>query len=198
MAHPESFADRLIRTIEQKHSCVVVGLDPRLQNIPTSIQESALEKHGSTFQAIGECVLEFNRRIIDAVARHAVAVKPQIAFYEQYGYLGTKALEETIKHAKERGLIVIIDAKRNDIGSTAEAYANGYLGEVPVWEDQTVKSFGVDAITVNPYLGSDGITPFVDNVKRFGKGIFILVRTSNPSARDLQDIESNSEKLWGG
>lgn len=196
MDNHENFADRLIQSIEKKASCVVVGLDPRLQSIPQSIQKRSIDKHGSTLKAAVDCILEFNCRVIDVVSAHVIAVKPQIAFYEQYGSLGLTALEATIDYAKESGLIVIIDAKRNDIGSTAEAYANGYIGRVHLFGSEVVKSFFVDAITVNPYLGSDCILPFTENVKRFGTGIFILVRTSNPSAHEVQDIQCGSKKLY--
>jgi orotidine-5'-phosphate decarboxylase len=196
MSSPENFADRLIQNIKLKNSCVVVGLDPRLSEIPTNIQLSSTRKHGQTFNAAFKCILDFNKHVIDIVAMHAVAVKPQIAFYEQYGSFGIKALEKTVKYAKKCGLIVILDAKRNDIGSTAEAYSNGYLGRVPLFENNSVKSYDVDAITVNPYLGSDGISPFVRNSNIYGTGIFVLVRTSNPSAQEIQDIECETERLY--
>lgn len=160
MARLANFTDRLISAIEDKESCVVVGLDPRLSSIPASIREDSVRKHGQTFQAIGDCFLEFNKRIIDATVEHAVAVKLQIAFYEQYGHTGIMTLEETVAYAKAQNLVVIVDAKRNDIGSTAEAYAKGYLGQVPTWNGRRAASFDVDAITVNPYLGVDGVVVY--------------------------------------
>lgn len=179
------FADRLIREIKKK-SPICVGLDPRLEQIPGHITAKVLKKQGSTFTAAAECLLEFNKGIIDAVYDLVPAVKPQIAFFEQYGFSGIWAFRETCRYAQSKGLLVIADVKRNDIGSTAEAYAEGYLGKVDLF-GRKEKSFDVDAVTVSPYLGYDGIKPFVECCKKKGKGIFVLVKTSNRSASDLQD-----------
>lgn len=162
------FADRLIGAIKQKGAPICVGLDPRLDKIPNFIKQ----KKTTTAEAF----LKFNKGIIDAVHDLVPAVKPQFAFYLQYGSAGVWAFEETCKYAKEKGLIVIADAKCNDIGSTAQAYAKAFL-----------ESFDCDAVTVNPYLGYDGIKPFIEICKKLGKGIFVLVKTSNQSSGDLQD-----------
>ncbi|MGM0471247.1 MAG: orotidine-5'-phosphate decarboxylase [Bacillota bacterium] len=189
------FIDRLEEKIREKESFVCVGLDPRLNRIPSQIKEDIVVKLGKTKEAVGEIFLEFNRGIIDAIADYAPAVKPQIAFYEQYGYHGIKAYQETIKYAQEQGLLVIGDAKRNDIGSTAKAYADGHLGKVDFW-DESELGYGADALTVNGYLGSDGIDPFLDSCNQHDRGIFVLVRTSNPSAGELQDLEVDNEKIY--
>ena len=133
---------------------------------------------------------------MDAVAPFVVAVKPQVAFYERYGWEGLRIFTQTIQYARERGLLVIADAKRNDIGSTAVAYADAFLGEASLGDDMAVPVFDVDALTVNPYLGADGVIPFIEAAKRYGKGVFVLVRTSNPSARDLQDLETPAGSLY--
>ncbi len=180
------FADRLIAAIKEKGNAVCVGLDPRLEQIPEFIKKKQVEEHGETFEAAAHCFLDFNVGIIDAVADIVPVVKPQIAFYEQYGFAGIWAYEETCKYAQEKGLIVIADAKRNDIGSTAEGYAKAFLGEVDLFGDN-VPGLDADALTVTPYLGYDGIKPFVKACDEYGKGIFALVKTSNPSSGDLQD-----------
>lgn len=175
-----NFADRLTSAIEKKRSCVVVGLDPRPNALPPPLRVRA---ERSTEDA-AEAVLEFNTRVIRAVAPHAVAVKPQVAFYEALGSAGFHAFAETIAVAHEQGLLVIADVKRGDIGSTAEAYAKAHLDQ-----------FGADAVTVNPYLGSDSITPFLKRIPD-GKGIFVLVKTSNPSSADLQDIRIGDSPFY--
>jgi len=176
----KNFADRLIETVERKRSCVVVGLDPQLDSLPSELREKARR---STADA-ADAVLEFNRRVLDAVADHAAAVKPQSAFYEALGWEGVRALAATVRAAHERGLLVIADVKRGDIGSTAEAYAQGHLDLLEA-----------DAVTVNPYLGIDGIAPFIKRA-RDGKGIFVLVKTSNPSSVELQDLDASGAKVY--
>lgn len=176
MAAIRHFTDRLIEAIKQKGAPICVGLDPRLEQIPSFIREEKIAKKGRNFEAAAEAILDFNKGIIDAVHDLVPAVKPQFAFYIQYGFSGVRAFEETCKYAQEKGLIVIADAKCNDIGSTAEAYARAFL-----------ISFNCDAVTVNPYLGYDGVKPFIEICKKHGKGIFVLVKTSNPSSGDLQD-----------
>lgn len=181
-----NFADRLITAIKVKGNPVCVGLDPQLPNIPEFIKRRQVEKFGETFEAAANAFLEFNKGIIDAVCDIAPVVKPQIAFYEQYGFAGVWAYEQTCKYAKEKGLIVVADAKRNDIGSTASGYAGAFLGEVDLF-GRKVRSLDADALTVTPYLGYDGVKPFTEACSEFGKGIFVLVKTSNPSSGDLQD-----------
>ncbi|MGM0502282.1 MAG: orotidine-5'-phosphate decarboxylase [Bacillota bacterium] len=185
-----NFADRLIQKIKEKQSHACVGLDPRWNRLPEEIKEKAINKHGQSLKAIAEAIIEFNQGIIDAVKDLVPVVKPQIAFYEQYGYQGIKAFEETIAYAKQQGLMVISDAKRNDIGSTAKAYAGAHLGG-EFWGEESI-GLNSDSLTVTPYLGWDGIKPFVDNCRKNDKGIFILVKTSNKSAYQLQDIKSKA------
>lgn len=182
------FADRLIEAIKQKGTPICVGLDPRLSDIPEYIKKEKIAQKGKTFEAAAESFLEFNKGIIDAVHDLVPVVKPQIAFYEQYGFAGIRAFEETCKYAREKGLLVIADAKRSDIGSTAEGYAKAFLGEVDLFGENTA-SLDADAMTVSAYLGSDGIQPFIEECKKHGKGIFILVKTSNKSSGDVQDRE---------
>lgn len=184
----EHFADRLVAAIKAKGNPVCVGIDPRLDQIPEFLKTIQTTIHGETVQAAAGSFLEFGKGIIDAVYDLVPCVKPQIAFYEQYGAAGIKAFEETCAYAQEKGLIVIADGKRNDIGTTAEAYAAAYLGEVPMFEGAMAESpFKVDALTVTPYLGYDGIKPFAEACRKKGKGMFVLVKTSNPSSGDLQD-----------
>lgn len=183
-----NFADRLNKAIKDKGSCVCVGLDPRLAKIPSFIQEKALKENKNKFTAAAEALIEFNKGIIDAVCDLVPAVKPQVAFYEIFGEEGMRAYRQTIEYAHTKNLIVIADVKRNDIGSTAQAYADSYLGTVDVFgEEQPV--FDADAITITPYLGWDGIKPFAEKCAEYKKGIFILVKTSNPSSGDIQDLQ---------
>jgi len=177
----DNFADRLVEVIRKKQSCVIVGLDPRLDLIPESIR-SAKSLDASS---IAQILLSFNKAIIDIVADYAVGVKPQSAFYEQYGWWGVKSFWETCAYAREKGLITIADVKRGDVPSTAEAYAKAYL-----------EPKDIDAITVNPFLGSDSIQPFVKVAKENGKGIFILVKTSNAGSKDFQDKILNDGKKF--
>ncbi|OIP81608.1 orotidine-5'-phosphate decarboxylase [Candidatus Peregrinibacteria bacterium CG_4_9_14_0_8_um_filter_44_15] len=183
-----NFADRLVAAIKKKGNPICVGLDPRLDQIPAHIVTKVISEKEHTKAAAAECFLEFNKGIIDAVCDIVPACKPQIAFYEQYGFAGYFAYEETCKYAQEKGLIVIADAKRNDIGSTAEGYSSAFLGEVDLFGVK-VPGMAVDALTVNAYLGWDGIKPFVDACRYYDRGIFALVKTSNPSAGELQDQE---------
>lgn len=168
----DNFVDRLITAIKEKNSPIVVGLDPKLDFIPSHI----IEKYNNA----GEAIYEFNKGLIDALYDIVPAVKPQLAYYEMYGLDGIAAFKDTVDYAKEKGLIVIADGKRNDIGSTAEAYSKAYLSE---------GVFDVDCLTVNPYLGIDGIQPFMDDCKNNGRGIFVLVKTSNKSSGQLQDLK---------
>jgi len=176
----QNFADRLTAAIDEKKSCVVVGLDPRIESLPAGLRDRAAQSAA----AAADAVLEFNRRVIEAVAPHAVAVKPQAAFYEALGWEGFRAFGRTIRVAQEHGLLVIADVKRGDIGSTAEAYAKAHLDRL-----------GADAVTVNPYLGADSIAPFLERAPQ-GKGIFALVKTSNPSSTEVQDLLVGETTLY--
>ncbi len=187
------FADRLNHAIQEKSSPVCVGLDPRLPKIPQSIRDKHFSNEKNPFKAAAESIIEFNKGIIDAVADVVPAVKPQIAFYEQYGHEGMRAFEETIVYAKEKGLLTIADIKRGDIGSTAEAYAKAYLGKVDVNGEEKV-SMDADAVTIAPYLGWDGVKPFVKEGAEHGKGVFVLVKTSNVSSADLQDLKMEDQR----
>ena len=175
-----NFADRLIESIRRKKSCVCVGLDPRLDLIPKEITSKASSE--------SQAIYEFNKAIIDIVKDDVVAVKPQSAFFEQYGWPGIQALDHIINYAQEKGLIVILDVKRSDIASTAEAYANAYFKG---------RDISVDAITVNPYLGIDSLEPFIKLCDEQGKGLFVLVKTSNPGSNDFQDaLLKDNRKLY--
>lgn len=190
----QPFADRLIEAIVSKRSFLVVGLDPRLAALPAHITETAMAQHGRTREGAAAAIVAFNRVIIEAVAPFAVAVKPQLAFYEVLGAPGLEAFAETVRMARAAGLLVIADGKRNDIGSTAEAYAEAYLG-TPRWGNDVLGEPVADALTVNPYMGSDSVQPFVAECER-GAGIFVLVRTSNPSAAELQDLAVDERPLF--
>ncbi|MBI5755275.1 orotidine-5'-phosphate decarboxylase [Candidatus Peregrinibacteria bacterium] len=187
----QHFSDKLIQAIRKKKSAVCVGLDPRISQIPDFICKKSVREWKKSFQAAGSAIFEFNKGIIDAVADLVPVVKPQIAFYELFGAEGISAFIQTIDYAKKNGLLVIADVKRNDIGSTAEAYAQAFLGESDVFEKK-LRAFDADAVTVTPYLGYDGIKPFLESCRQHGKGIFVLVKTSNPSSGDLQDIVSRA------
>lgn len=178
--------DRLIKAIEEKNNPTVAGLDPKLQFVPEFIKEDSFNKFGNTLEGAADALLTFNKGLIDALCDIVPAVKPQCAYYEMYGWQGVRALYETIKYAKSKGLFVITDGKRNDIGTTMEAYAAAYLGKTEV-NGEFIEGFSADALTVNGYLGSDGINPLLDICKDGDKGIFVLAKTSNPSSGELQD-----------
>jgi orotidine-5'-phosphate decarboxylase len=178
--------DRLIESIAHKKNPTVVGLDPKLDFIPEYIKESAFAKYGNTLEGASHAIFEFNAGLIDALCDIVPAVKPQCAYYELYGWQGMKALADTIKYAKQKGMFVIIDGKRNDIGTTMQAYTNAHLGEIMV-NGVNISPFGGDALTVNGYLGSDGIEPLISVCNSSDKGIFVLCKTSNPSSGELQD-----------
>ena len=179
--------DKLIEDIQIKKNPSAVGLDPSLQMMPEYLKEEYFGNYGNTPEAVGELFAEFNRRIIDAVSDIVPAVKPQIAMYEKYGLPGLHAYMETCRYAAEAGLTVIGDIKRGDISSTAAAYA-AHLGGTEIG-GQTTDLWKEDAVTVNPYMGSDGIHPFIQECLAHNKGIFILVRTSNPSSSELQELK---------
>lgn len=188
--------DRLIGKIEEKNSVLCVGLDPRFQQIPEEVKAPIRESMGETLDSLAHVLLEFNRGILEAVEPYAPVVKFQISFYEQYGPKGIRALIESCKIAREMGFEIILDAKRNDIASTATAYAEGYLSQVDMWGNKEA-IFDVDSMTVNPYLGRDGITPFIEVAEANAKAIWVLLKTSNPSSGDLQDLTlENGEMVY--
>lgn len=189
----KAFADRLFDNVCGKRSCVVVGIDPRLDRLPREIL-SRFAGAGTDAAAAAEAFRIFGTRIVEVVARFAVAVKPQVAFFERLGPPGFEAFSQVCRKAREIGLIVIADVKRNDIQSTALAYAQAYLGPLP--GSELPPGFDVDAVTLTPYLGSDGIQPFVDAATVHGKGLFVLVRTSNKSAVEFQDRLCDGRKLY--
>ncbi|MGE5329079.1 MAG: orotidine-5'-phosphate decarboxylase [Deltaproteobacteria bacterium] len=179
--------DKLIEKIKQKNNPTVVGLDPRLDKIPEFIKKDAFKKFGTTEKGAAEAIIEFNKKILDSIYEYVPAVKPQIAFYEIFGEEGIRAFRETCNYAKEKDLLVIGDIKRGDIDSTAEAYSTAYLGKRKIgFKEEGI--FDIDFVTVNPYLGADSIKPFVEDCSKYDKGIFVLVKTSNKSSGDIQDI----------
>ncbi len=188
--------DTLIEKIAEKHNPTVMGLDPVLDYIPEEMKKRAADEYGNTFKAAAEAILEFNKALIDSVADLIPAVKPQSAFYEMYGIEGLIALEKTIAYAKEAGLYVILDVKRNDIGSTAEAYAKAYLGTTKLFDGVEAEATPVDCVTVNPYLGIDGVEPFAKICAERDKAAFILVKTSNKSSGDFQDLDAGGMPLF--
>lgn len=184
-----NFADNLQDKIDRLNNPTVMGLDPILDYVPDQLRDYFFEQCEDPAMAAGLSILEFNRRLIDATADIIPAVKPQLAYYEQYGVHGWEALRQTIAYAKSKGMIVIADGKRNDIGSTASAYASAILGDTELRPGSRQEMLGADCITVNAWLGIDGIEPFLKLCRENGKGIFALVRTSNPSAIDIQDLK---------
>ena len=176
----------LIQNIKKKDAPIVVGLDPMLSYVPSHILDKAFDTCGETLEGAAEAIYQFNKGIIDTVYDLVPAVKPQIAMYEQFGIPGIAAFKRSCDYAKEKGLVVIGDIKRGDIGSTSSAYATGHLGRVAVGSKSYVP-FSEDFVTVNPYLGSDGVQPFINICKEEKKGIFVLVKTSNKSSGEFQD-----------
>ncbi|MCL6451764.1 MAG: orotidine-5'-phosphate decarboxylase [Acetobacteraceae bacterium] len=181
------FGRRLAEAVVTKRSPVCVGLDPVLDRLPPGLVEAARRRYGRSFEAAARAFLEFGCAIIDAVAPLAAAVKPQSAFYERYGHRGVWALGETVRHAHRRGLLVILDAKRADIGNTSEAYADAAIGRSPLPGGRLAAACGADAVTVNPYLGEEALRPFVLQAAALGKGLFLVVRTSNPGSDEIQE-----------
>lgn len=190
----DAFGDRLAAAVKEKGNAVCVGIDPRLEQLPAALRASFPETLVGASAAIGE----FAIGVVDAVAHVAPVVKFQSAFYEAYGPDGIAALHLAMRYAAGKGLIVILDGKRNDIGSTAEAYAQAYVGTSKVQAEpgRSEAAWDADALTINPWLGSDGITPFVDAAGAEGKGLFVLVRTSNPSAGEFQDLIADGEPIY--
>ncbi len=187
--------DRLNEKIREMDAPVVVGLDPMLKFVPEHIQKKAFEAFGETLEGAAEAIWEFNKGIVDAIWDLVPAVKPQIAMYEQFGVPGVAAYQKTLAYCREKGLIIIGDIKRGDIGSTSEAYAVGHLGHVQVGS-QSLPAFDEDFATVNPYMGSDSIRPFLEVCKKEHKGIFVLVKTSNPSSGEFQDRLVDGRPLY--
>ena len=187
--------NKLVSKIQKLNAPVVVGLDPMLDYVPEFIRKKAYAEYGETLKGAAEAIFEYNKGIIDATYDLIPAVKPQIAMYEQFGIEGLHAFKKTVDYAKSKALVVIGDIKRGDIGSTSSAYAVGHLGGVKVG-NTLCRSFDEDFITVNPYLGSDGVNPFIDVCREEGKGIFVLVKTSNPSSGEFQDKLTDSRPLY--
>lgn len=184
--------DKLIDRIIETKCPVCVGLDTQMDYIP---QDMLSGDNSDTLRYAARNIFEFNRAIIEAVGDAVPCVKVQSAYYEMYGYPGVETFYKTIQYAKEKGLIVIADVKRNDIGSTAAAYSAAYLGRTRVASDE-ISPFDADFVTVNGYLGTDGIKPFLEDCSQYNKGIFVLVKTSNPSSGELQDLESGGKMIW--
>ncbi len=187
--------NKLMTKIKEKNAPIVVGLDPMMKFIPESIKKDAFAEYGETLQGAAEAIWQYNKGIIDEVYDLIPAVKPQIAMYEQFGIEGLIAFQKTVDYCKEKGLVVIGDIKRGDIGSTSEAYAVGHLGKVAVGS-KSYYGFNEDFVTVNPYLGTDGVKPFIDICKQENKGIFVLVKTSNPSSGEFQDRIIDGRPLY--
>ncbi len=205
------FIDKLINDIIKKDNPTVIGLDPKLEYIPKFLLEKMFSEYGPTMSGAAQAILKFNIGIIDETFDMVPCIKPQSAYYEMYGHDGVEVLANTIEYAKSRGMMIILDGKRNDIGSTADAYATAYLGETFIRDSISQRAFLADALTVNGYIGIDGIEPFLKhcNQGEKEKGIFVLVKTSNPSSGQLQDlcmengetvyeIMANLVNEWGG
>ncbi len=178
--------NELVDKIKKTGAPIVAGLDPTLKFVPEHIKKKAFAEYGETMKGAAEAVWQYNKAIVDAISDLIPAVKPQIAMYEQFGVEGMIVFQRTVEYCKEKGLVVIGDVKRGDIGSTSEAYAVGHLGQVQVGST-LCRGFDEDFVTVNPYLGSDGVKPFIKVCQEEKKGIFVLVKTSNPSSGEFQD-----------
>ena len=187
--------DRLIEKIAEKQNPTVAGLDPKLDYVPEYIKKKAFEKYGETLKGSAKALLWFNKELIDALCDIVPAVKPQAAYYEMYGYAGVKTLYKTQEYARSKGMFIITDGKRNDIGSTMEAYAAAHLGKTKVGSTE-YEPFLADALTVNGYLGSDGINPVIKVCKEYDKAIFVLAKTSNPSSGELQDMKIGDRTVY--
>lgn len=187
--------NKLISNIRKTNAPIVVGLDPMLNYIPEHIQKKAFAEFGETLEGAAEAIWQYNKGIVDATFDLIPAVKPQIAMYEQFGIPGLMAYKKTVDYCKEKGLVVIGDIKRGDIGSTSAAYATGHVGKVQVGSKK-YPGFDVDFVTLNPYMGSDSINPFIDACKEEKRGMFVLVKTSNPSSGEFQDQLVNGRPLY--
>ncbi len=187
--------NKLVKKIKETNAPIVVGLDPMLNYVPEHIRKKAFDNFGETPEGAAEAIWQYNKGIIDSTYDLIPAVKPQIAMYEQFGVPGLAAFEKTVKYAKEKDLVVIGDVKRGDIGSTSAAYATAHLGKIQIGT-KNYSLFDEDFATVNPYLGTDGIKPFIDVCKKENKGLFILVKTSNPSSGEFQDRIIDGRPLY--
>lgn len=184
--------DKLIDRIKETNNPTVIGIDPKYDMIPECIKN----KYEQNMEGVAKAIEEFNKALIDATFDIIPAVKINIAFYEMYGLEGMKVFEETCKYAKEKGMLVMADIKRGDIGSTSKAYSNAFLGRTQIGEKEE-KIYDVDFVTLNPYMGIDSIKPFIEDCKKYNKGAFIIVKTSNPSSGDLQDLKlENGEEVY--
>lgn len=187
--------NKLVAKIQKTEAPIVVGLDPMMKFVPAHIQKAAFDEYGETLKGAAEAIWQYNKQIVDAIYDLVPAVKPQIAMYEQFGIEGMIAFKKTVDYCKEKDLVVIGDIKRGDIGSTSEAYAVGHLGKVQVGSN-SFYGFDEDFATVNPYLGSDGVKPFMKVCGEEKKGIFVLVKTSNPSSGEFQDRLVDGKPLY--
>ena len=188
----KNIIDQLIEKIKIMKNPTVIGLDPRYEMLPKCVKE----KYPKTIEGVGQAIIEYNKTIIDAIYDIIPAIKPQIAFYEMYGISGMQAFKETCEYAKQKGMFVIADIKRGDIGSTAQGYSNAYIGKTKIEENEQ-SLYDIDFVTVNPYMGTDCVKPFIDDCKKYNKGLFILVKTSNPSSGEFQDVKlENGEEVY--
>ena len=183
----KNIIDQLIDKIKIMQNPTVIGLDPRYEMLPKCVKE----KYPETLEGVGQAIIEYNKALIDEICDIIPAIKPQIAFYEMYGIPGMQAFKETCEYAKQKGMFVIADIKRGDIGSTAQGYSNAYLGKTKIGENEQ-SLYDIDFVTVNPYMGTDCVKPFIEDCKKYNKGLFILVKTSNPSSGELQDVKLES------
>lgn len=185
----KNIIDILIEKIKETGNPTVMGLDPRYEMLPKCVTD----KYTKNLEGVAKAIVEYNKALIDATCDIIPAVKPQIAFYEMFGIPGMQAFKETCEYAKQKGMIVIADIKRGDIGSTAQGYSNAYLGKTKIGNiEQSI--YDIDFVTVNPYMGTDCVKPFIDDCKKYNKGLFILVKTSNPSSGELQDLKLENGK----
>ena len=188
----KNIIDQLIEKIKIMKNPTVIGLDPRYEMLPKCVKD----KYPKTLEGVGQAIIEYNKALIDAIYDIIPAIKPQIAFYEMYGIPGMQAFKETCEYAKQKGMFVIADIKRGDIGSTAQGYSNAYLGKTKIEENEQ-SLYDIDFVTVNPYMGTDCVKPFIDDCKKYNKGLFILVKTSNPSSGEFQDVKlENGEEVY--
>jgi orotidine 5'-phosphate decarboxylase len=187
--------EKLVERIKKLEAPIVVGLDPTLNFVPGFLLDKAVNEKGETLEAAADAIFEFNKKIVDAVYDLIPAVKPQIAMYEQFGIPGLMAYKQTVDYCHEKGLLVIGDAKRGDIGSTSTAYAIGHLGKVKIGSTE-IAPIDTDFLTINPYMGSDSVVPFVEECKKYDKGLFILVKTSNPSSGEFQDQKVGKKAVY--
>ena len=187
--------EKLVERIKKLEAPIVVGLDPTLNFVPGFLLDKAINEKGETLEAAADAIFEFNKKIVDAVYDLIPAVKPQIAMYEQFGIPGLMAYKQTLDYCHEKGLLVIGDAKRGDIGSTSTAYAIGHLGKVKIGSTE-IAPIDTDFLTINPYMGSDSVVPFVEECKKHDKGLFILVKTSNPSSGEFQDQKVGKKAVY--